>query len=128
MANEDLSADLHYKYTRYLSAFEVWKLLNLEVEDGEEHIIADLEIGFVRICAVACVHGVQTSTCFDVYIKDSPTATEYVFYGSIYEWIDYVGSDMEDLLRKKLSAYLDKHGLSFAECNFPRKPGYSSKK
>lgn len=128
MAASHLKDNLHYHYVRYMTAYETWKYLNIDEADGRDRIIAELELGTVRITAVACVKGLDNYTCYDIYVKDREDAVEYVFHGSIYEWIDYVAADMEELLNKKLMAYLKEHDLSYAACNFPRKPGYQMKK
>ena len=128
MAASLLKDNLHYRYARCMTAYETWEHLNINDADGRDRIIAELELGTVRITAVACVKGLDNFTCFDIYVKDRADVAEYVFHGSIYEWIDYVAADLEELLNQKLKTYLKKHNLSYAECHFPIKPGYRAKK
>ena len=128
MATADVNVNIHYRFVRHMTAYETWKYLNIDEDDVLDRIIAELELGTVRIAAVACVRGLDHHTCYDIFVKDEPDAKEFVFHGSIYEWIDYVAADMEELLTRKLKAYLEKNSLSLTECNFPRKEGYAPKK
>lgn len=127
MANPNVKQGVHYSFRQQMKAFEVWRFYNFEDSSGLERTIAELELGYTRIRAVAGVRGSEAFTCYDIYVKDREDAENYVFYDTIYEWIDYVSLDLEEALYQKLTGYLNGQGLSFETCDFPQKPGIKKK-
>ena len=123
MEDDILKSNIRYKHERLLSPYETWKLLNIDEFDGFEHLIAYTELGYIRFCAVAFAKKDMYEVCFDVYVKDRNDAKEWIFYESIYEFIDAERDDLEDFMKKRLLLFLCDSGLSYAKCDFPKKTG-----
>ena len=128
MATEFMNQALHYHFEKKLTDYQVWKLLNLEKADGYEHDIAELQIGYVKIVAVAYCDGDKYSACYDVYVKDEPTAPDWVFYESVYTHVNYESFDFDKEMLDVLMKFLKENDLSYSACSFRRKEGIRVKK
>lgn len=123
MGLSHVKPNVPYEYKRYKSSYETWRYINVEEDNGQEHLIAELRLGCVSIKAVAFSNGKDYATCYDVFVKDKPEAKEYIFYGTVYEKVEYTSSHLEKIMLRKLLRYLEEHKLSYIECKFRRKPG-----
>lgn len=111
----------HYKFEMLLSPYEQWRLFKLEKSDGYERELAIMEMGYVRLTAIAYTKGDKYEMCYDVYVKDCANAKEWTFYDSIYENVYCVFEDLEKIMKETLLMFLTVHGLSYTECNFSKK-------
>lgn len=123
MGDEVMKANEHYTFKMLLSPYEQWKLFKLEQCDGYERTLAIMEMGYVRLTAVAYAKEDEYAKCYDVYVKDRANAKEWTFYDSIYENVYCVSKNLEEAMKETLLKFLTTHGLSYTECNFPKKSG-----
>ena len=128
MAIEFMNQALHYHYEKKLTDYQVWRLLNSDSADGYEHDIAELQIGYVKIVAVAYCDGDRYGACYDVYVKDEPTALDWVFYESVYTNVNYESFDFDKEMLHVLMNFLKQNDMSYSACNFRRKEGIRAKK
>ena len=128
MATEFMNQALHYHFEKKLTDYQIWKLLNVEKADGYEYEIAELQTGYVKIVAVAYCDGDGYDACYDVYVKDEPTAQDWVFYESIYTRVDYENFEFDKEMLTVLMNFLQANDLSCSTCAFRRKEGIRVKK
>ena len=128
MAIEFMNQALHYHYEKKLTDYQVWRLLNSDSADGYEHDIAELQIGYVKIVAVAYCDGDRYGACYDVYVKDEPTAQDWVFFESVYTNVNYESFDFDKEMLHVLMNFLKANDLSYSACAFRRKEGIRVKK
>ena len=128
MAIEFMNQALHYHYEKKLTDYQVWRLLNSDSADGYEHDIAELQIGYVKIVAVAYCDGDRYGACYDVYVKDEPTAQDWVFYESVYTNVNYESFEFDKEMLHVLMNFLKANNLSYSACAFRRKEGIRVKK
>ena len=82
----------------------------------------------MKIVAVAYCDGEDYGACYDVYVKDEPTANDWVFYESIYTHVDYEKFDFDKEMLHILMKFLQDNELSYSSCTFRRKEGIRVKK
>lgn len=128
MANVFLNQALAYSFNRSLSPFQAWKLIHMDEQDGAEHEIAEIRLGYVRLVAVAVPDKEDYITCYDLYVKDRCDAKDWVFVESIYEPVGLDSPELEDEMLRVLVERIRKNDIPYQDCSYVRKPGYKPKK
>lgn len=117
----------HYSFHLQMTPYEQWKLFRLDKCDGYEHPLATMELGYVRMSAVAYAKDDEYTMCYDVYVKDHAEAKDWIYYDSIYDEAILEFEHLEDAMKEILLQFLLERRLSYTECNFPKKYGKKPK-
>jgi hypothetical protein len=84
----------------------------------DETIIADLTAGCLRITAVTC----HDTLCFDIFVKDDPTAAQWIFYESLPRKNLPSLRKLERELFTALDEIVTRDNLSYTTSTFKRLP------
>lgn len=112
MADAVVTENGKERFERVLSIARTWSVLNIDADDGTEHLIALLDRGQVRMELVALIDGDTWATCYDVYVRTGERS-EWIFYESIYQ---VCGSLFEENLYDEMKSVLESY-LSENNCN-----------
>lgn len=123
MADAMVTTNTGDRFERLLSPAVAWRTLNVEEDDGQEHLIAFLERGFVRLELIGLVEGDAWTTCYDVYVKTG-AESEWVFYESIHKWCGEVfDGDLYGEMKTVLEDCLQENEWDSSDIRFPVKKG-----
>ncbi len=108
-----------YSYEKCVGDDEVRRLLFTFRQDFSEQTAAVLIAGCVKLDAVLYQKDGRIHLGCDLYVKDSPGSSEWIFYEAL--------CDTEDVSELSMLKILDhavkEHGLSYTECCFERLDG-----
>lgn len=121
MDNDVMRMANHYSFDLQMTPYEQWKLFCVEKCDGYEHTLAVMELGYIRMTAVAYAKKDEYAMCYDVYVKDHAEAEDWIYYDSIYDEFILGSERFEDTMKEILFQFLLERRLSYTECNFPKK-------
>ena len=109
-----------YFFEQRLSAAVVANLL--ETLDGSNHylIAASLAVGAVKLEAVVYWNNGKYSLGYDLLVKDTPLSPDWICYENLPDPVRYNAWNLERAV--------DKYGLSYTECRFPKLDGSSLKR
>lgn len=113
-----------YSYERFLSEREIKKLRREIPNDFSETVAAMLTAGCLRLTAVLYRSGDKLLLGYDVFVKDDPDSSEWVYYDGLS---DSVSPKETDMLRA-LGCIAAEHGLSYTESCFDSLDGKIVKK
>ena len=113
-----------YSYERFLSEREI-KKLRKEIPSGfSETVVAILTAGCLRLTAVLYRSGDKLLLGYDMFEKDDPNSSEWIYYDGLSDSVSLKETDMLRML-DRIAA---EHGLSYTECCFDRLDGKIVKK
>ena len=113
-----------YSYERFLSEREIKKLRREIPNDFSETVAAMLTAGCLRLTAVLYHSGDKLLLGYDVFVKDDPDSSEWIYYDGLS---DSVSPKETDMLRA-LGRIAAEQGLSYAESCFDSLDGKIVKK
>lgn len=113
-----------YLYERFLSEREIKKLRSDIPSDCSETVAATLTVGCLRLTAVLYHSGDKLLLGYDVFVKDDPDSSEWIYYDGLS---DSVSPKETDMLRA-LDRIAAEHRLSYTESCFDRLDGKIVKK
>lgn len=113
-----------YFYERFLSEREIKKLRREIPSDFSETIVAMLTAGCLRLTAVLYRSGDKLLLGYDVFVKDDPDSSEWIYYDGLSESVSPKETDMIRILDRIAAEY----GLSYTESCFDRLDGKMPKK
>lgn len=113
-----------YSYERFLSEREIKKLRREISDDFSETVVAMLTAGCLRLTAVLYRSNNELLLGYDVFVKDDPDSSEWIYYDG---HSDSVSPKETDMLRI-LDRVATENGLSYTESCFDRLDGKMPKK
>ena len=108
-----------YSFKRWVSGQEVFRLQRRPPEDFTDMVLAELIVGCVKMEAVAYKDGDRVEVGYDIFVKDSPDAREWICYDISNHAVRLKESEMLAELDRVVST----NGLSYTECCFERLDG-----
>ena len=117
-----------YRFEQKLSAEKVADLL--ERPEGSNHfrIAAALSVGAVKLEAVVYWNNGKYSLGYDLMVKDTPFSPEWICYENLPDPVRYDAWNLEREMFQVLNRAVEKYGLSYTECRFPKLDGSSGKR
>lgn len=113
-----------YSYERFLSEREIKKLRRDIPSDFSETVAAMLTVGCLRLNAVLYRSGDKLLLGYDVFVKDDPDSSEWIYYDGLSDSVSLKETDMLYILDRIAT----EHGLSYTESCFDRLDGKMPKK
>lgn len=113
-----------YLYERFLSEREIKKLRKEIPNDFSETVAAMLTAGCLRLTAVLYRSNNELLLGYDVFVKDNPDASEWIYYDGLSDSVSLKEADMLCILDRVVT----EHGLSYTESCFDRLDGKIPKK
>ena len=108
-----------YSFKRWVSGQELFRLQRRPPEDFTDAVLAELIVGCVKMEAVAYLDGGKVEVGYDIFVKDSPDAREWICYDISNRSVRLKESEMLAELDRVVLA----NGLSYTECCFERLEG-----
>ena len=108
-----------YSFKRWVSGQELFRLQKRPPEDFTAAVLAELIVGCVKMEAVAYLDGGRVEVGYDIFVKDSPDAREWICYDISNRAVRLKESEMLAELDRVVSA----SGLSYTDCCFERLDG-----
>ena len=117
-----------YFFEQSLSAAVVANLL--ETMDGSNHFLvaSSLAVGAVKLETVVYWNNGKYSLGYDLLVKDTPLSPDWICYENLPDPVRYDVRNMEREMFLVLDRAVDKYGLSYTECRFPKLDGSSLKR
>ena len=116
-----------YFFEQRLSAAVVKNLL--EMLEGSNHflIAAGLTVGMVKLEAVVYWSNGKYSLGYDLMVKDIPESSDWICYENLQEEVRYTAWNLERKMFLVLDRAVERYGLSYTECPFPKLDGTEPK-
>lgn len=111
-------------YERLLSDREIQKLRRDIPADFSETIAASLIAGCLRLDAVLYRSGDTLLLGYDIFVKDDPASSEWIYYDGLSDPVSLKEADMIRILDRLIA----EHGLSYTESCFDRLDGKAVEK
>ena len=108
-----------YSFKRWVSGQELFRLQKRPPDDFTDAVLAELIVGCVKMEAVAYLDGGRVEVGYDIFVKDSPDAREWICYDISNRAVRLKESEMLAELDRVVSV----NGLSYTECCFERLDG-----
>lgn len=108
-----------YFYERFLDEHQIKKLRKKIPSDFSETVAAILTAGCLRLTAVLYRSNNELLLGYDVFVKDNPNASEWIYYDGLSDSVSLKETDMLYILDRVAT----EHGLSFTESCFDRLDG-----
>ena len=113
-----------YFYERFLNELKIKKLRRDIPSDFSETVAAMLTVGCLRLNAVLYRSGDKLLLGYDVFVKDAPDSSEWIYYDGLSDSVSLKETDMLYILDRIAT----EHGLSYTESCFDRLDGKMPKK
>ena len=112
-----------YFFEQRLSAAVVANLL--ETLDSSNHFLvaSSLAVGAVKLEAVVYWDNGKYSLGYDLLVKDTPLSPDWICYENLPDLVRYNVWNLEREMFLVLDRAVDKYGLSYTECRFPKLDG-----
>lgn len=116
-----------YVFERRLSSAVAANLLN--TLDGSNHFLvaASLSVGVVKLEAVVYWDNGKYSLGYDLLVKDIPSSPDWICYENLPDPVRYNVWNLEREMFQVLDRAVEKFGLSYTECRFPKLDGSHTK-
>ena len=117
-----------YQFEQRFSAKNLARLL--ERLEGSNHfrVVAILTAGAVRLEAVVYLDNGKYRLGYDLIVKDTPFSPEWIGYENLPDPVRYDAWNLEREMFQVLDRAVQKYGLSYTECRFPKLDGSSVKR
>lgn len=117
-----------YRFQQYRSPEAVYTLLRSLT--GRQHFViaAALTVGVVKLEAILCWQGGSYKLGYDLLVKDTPDSPEWICYENLSEEVRYQVRNLEREMFQVLDHAVQKYGLSYTECHFPKLDGSAKSK
>ena len=114
----------NYRYSRKLKEKEIQELKRHIPSDFSEIPAASLIAGCLRLDAVLYRSGDTLVLGYDIFVKDDPVSSEWIYYDGLSDPVSLKESDMIRILDRLII----ERGLSYTESCFKRLDGKTVKK
>ena len=117
-----------YRFEQRFSAKNLARML--ERLEGSNHfrVVAILTAGAVRLEAVVYWGNGKYSRGYDLMVKDTPFSPEWICYENLPDPVRHDAWNLEREMFQVLDRAVQKYGLSYTECRFPKLDGSSVKR
>ena len=117
-----------YRFEQRFSAKNLARML--ERLEGSNHfrVVAILTAGAVRLEAVVYWDNGKYSLGYDLMVKDTPFSPEWICYENLPDPVRYDAWNLEREMFQVLNRAVEKFGLSYTECRFPKLDGSNGKR
>ena len=117
-----------YRFEQRFSAKNLARML--ERLEGSNHfrVVAILTAGAVRLEAVVYWDNGKYSLGYDLMVKDTPFSPEWICYENLPDPVRYDIRNLEREMFLVLDKAVERYGLSYTECRFPKLDGNARKK
>ena len=117
-----------YVFEQNLSAAAAANLL--ETLDGSNHFLvaASLTVGAVKLETVVYWSNGKYSLGYDLMVKDTPFGSDWICYENLPDPVRYNVRSPEREMFLVLDRAVEKFGLSYTECRFPKLDGGMKRK
>lgn len=117
-----------YRFEQRFSAKRLAQML--ERLEGSNHfrVVAILTAGAVRLEAVVYWDNGKYSLGYDLMVKDTPFSPEWICYENLPDPVRYDAWNLEREMFQVLNRAVEKYGLSYTECRFPKLDGSNGKR
>lgn len=113
-----------YYYERFLDEHQIKKLCKEIPSDFSETVATMLTAGCLRLTAVLYRSNNELLLGYDVFVKDNPDASEWIYYDGLSDSVSLKETDMLRILDR----IAHEQGLSYTESYFDRLDGKIPKK
>lgn len=117
-----------YFFEQRLSAAVVKNLLEMLGGSNLFLIAASLAVGVVKLETVVYWNNGKYSLGYDLMVKDSEESDEWICYENLQEEVRYNVWNLEREMFRVLDRAVERFGLSYTECKFPKLAYESFKK
>ena len=117
-----------YRFHQYRSPEAVYTLLRSLT--GRQHFViaAALTVGVVKLEAILCWQGGSYKLGYDLLVKDTPDSLEWICYENLTDPVRYQVRNLEREMFQVLDRAVQRYGLSYTECHFPKLDGSAKSK
>lgn len=117
-----------YIFEQRLSAAVAANLL--EQLEGSNHFLvaASLAVGAVKLEAVVYWNSGKYQLGYDLMVKDTPFSPDWICYENLPDPVRYNAWNLEREMFLVLDRAVERYGLSYTECRFPKLDGSSLKR
>lgn len=117
-----------YFFEQRLSAAVAANLL--EQLEGSNHFLvaASLAVGAVKLEAVVYWNSGKYQLGYDLMVKDALFSPDWICYENLSDPVRYNAWNLEREMFLVLDRAVEKYGLSYTECRFPKLDGSSLKR
>ncbi len=116
-----------YFFEQRLSAAVVKNLLTQLTGSNTFLVAASLTAGVVRLEAVVYWNAGRYFLGYDLMVKDTPDSPDWVCYESVQDEVRYNAWNLEREMFLVLDRAVERYGLSYTECIFPKVDGSGKK-
>ena len=117
-----------YRFEQRLTAKNLARLLERLEGSNNFRVVAILTAGAVRLEAVVYWDNGIYSLGYDLMVKDTPFSPEWICYENLPDPVRYDAWNLEREMFQVLNRAVEKYGLSFTECRFPKLDGSNGKR
>lgn len=91
-------------------------------------VVAALTVGVVKLEAVLFWQNGNYRLGYDLMVKDTPDSPEWICYENLSEEVRYQVRNLEREMFQVLDRAVQRYGLSYTECLFPKLDGSTKSK
>ena len=117
-----------YRFEQRFSAKNRARMLKRLEGSNHFRVVAILTAGAVRLEAVVYWDNGKYSLGYDLMVKDTPFSPEWICYENLPDPVRYDAWNLEREMFQVLNRAVEKYGLSYTECRFPKLDGSSVKR
>lgn len=117
-----------YQFEQRFSAKNLARMLQRLGGSNHFLIAASLAVGAVKLEAVVYWNNGKYSLGYDLLVKDTPLSPDWICYENLPDPVRYNAWNLEREMFLVLDRAVDKYGLSYTECRFPKLDGSSLKR
>lgn len=112
-----------YRFEQRFSPVTVVRMLT-ELHSSDSIIeAATLQVGVVRLDAVLYWYGGGYRLGYDLMVKDTEHSPDWICYESLEDEVRYNVWNLEREMFQVLDRAVERYGLSYTECRFPKLDG-----
>lgn len=109
----------NYSFKRFFSDREIFTLQSNPPQVFSDIVVASLALGYVKIDAVLFKHYDKLDLIYEIYVKDTPDSTEWIYYDSPDDTVKLKETEMFSVLDRIVS----ENNISYTACCFERLNG-----
>ena len=117
-----------YQFEQRFSAKNLARMLERLGGSNHFRVAAILSVGAVRLEAVVYWNNGKYALGYDLMVKDTPFSPEWICYENLPDLVRYDAWNLEREMFQVLDRAVQKYGLSYTECRFPKLDGSSVKR
>lgn len=116
-----------YHFEQYYASNMVENALKMRKPSGHFLVAASLTVGVVKLEAVLYWSGGKYQLGYDLMVKDTKDSLDWICYDSLPDAVRLNARHLEREMFQVLNRAVERYGLSYTECRFPKLDGVSPK-